>query len=610
MVCAVFFSYVLLTNPFFEVVQEQILLGLLQFFQIQSFYLDGSLFIGSFYTPVEFVPSTYTQILFLIFFPSLAVATRANLDIRIRILLFGGLCFAVFIVTQFLIIVTMVGLGNASSVAFMHASIIFTGMAGSLIIEASLLFSITLPKTTKIQVLMKRSYVDEYVYLAALVIFASVLIYVILSILQIKIDSPIAAYVALNISTILGFKYFLSYFIWEIRVPMWSGWIRSTRPNTHGNKLPVTFLLPAYNEAKNVRKCIESIDKAASRYLGRTEIIVVNDGSTDNTGNIATEAILNLKHADGKVFNIPNAGKGAALHYGLQRLSGDIIFRIDTDSVVDEYAIAPIIRHFEDPRVGSVSGMIFPLEENSLWQKAMLLLGCLFIFYRRGQELIDSILVQPGTFSIFRKDALVKAGGWATDQFGEDGELTIRLGRLGYRNEFEQSSFVKSEAPKNLKELREQRIRWGIAYYHSRGRNLQIIKEFNGPRSIMYILNLMGHGGAFAQGLFWPFLIAALMVGGKYSIYNFTTLFGIPLQLLTVELLVFGLQYLLYIYFLFKFKKLYAVKYIPFMRLYYLILSVFFKPEAMEILLVWSSKWKQHTKESNDALRKTIQKGI
>jgi cellulose synthase/poly-beta-1,6-N-acetylglucosamine synthase-like glycosyltransferase len=269
------------------------------------------------------------------------------------------------------------------------------------------------------------------------------------------------------------------------------------------------------------------------------------------------------------------------------------------------------MKHFRDPYVGSVSGMIFPLEEKSIWQKAMVMLGCLFIFYRRGQELVDSILVQPGAFSVFRKDALIKAGGWASNQFGEDGELTIRLGRLGYRNEFEQHAIVLSDAPKNFKELREQRLRWGIAYYHSRGRNLEVMKNFNAPRTIIYGLNLLSHGGGFAQSMFWPFLIASILVGiSKPSVTDISILLGIPLKLVIIELIIFGLQYTLYIYFLSKFNKLHYVKYLPLMRFYDLILALFIKPEAMAILISWSSKWKELTKESNDVLRKMIKKPI
>jgi len=512
-------------------------------------------------------------------------------------------------VVQFLVVVILLAVGIPSEAGFLQASIIGAGVIAGLVIEASLLNTITLPKPTRVKSLVKRSYVDEYIYLAVLLIVSVLLLYVLFNVFDVGDDPLTATYIAINVSTILSFKYYLSYFIWEIKYPSW-GRFNDRQSTTLKQKPTVSFLLPAFNEEKRIGNLIESIDAAAANYEGTTEIVLVNDGSTDKTAEICEEKFSNLKYCSGKLFTIPNSGKGFALHYGLERLSGDVIFRIDSDSMVDKNVIGPIMKHYEDPAMGSVSGMIFPIDEKSIWQKAMVFLGCLFVFYRRGQELIDSILVQPGAFSTFRRDAIVKAGGWTVDQFGEDGEVTIRLGRCGYKNSFEQHSIIYSEAPKDLMELREQRVRWGIAYYHSRGRNIRILKEKNGPRPIMIMFNLLSHGGGFAQALFWPFLIAAILTDDKFSLYNFIIITGVPIKLFFIDLIMFSLQYVVYVYFLFRFKKAYLIKYLPFMRIYMLILSLFFKPEAMEILLRWSSRWQQHTTESNKALRRLIKKPV
>lgn len=608
LISGAFFSFIFLEFNFLEPLEEQILLGLLQFLQVPAYYLDGGLFIGSIYSAEQFMPPTYTHTLFLIFFCSVALVTHANITIRLKFLFYGFLCFLSFIVIQLALILIMNGTGTGTSIGYLHSSIVFSGLAAGIVIEIALLKIITLPKSKKIKPIVKRTYVDEYIYLAALIIFSSLLIYAIFNILDIREDTVVSAYVALGLSSILTFKYYLSYLIWELKKPIWASF--GLKTNFKRQKWKVSFLLPAFNEEKTIKKLIESIDKAASNYEGETEIVLVNDGSTDDTEKFAKEALGLLKFSKGRIYTIKNSGKGFALHYGLQKLTGDIILRIDSDSIVDEKIIVHVVRHYDNPTVGSVSGMIFPIEEKSIWQKCMVFLACLNIFYRKGQYLIDAILVQPGAFSTFRTDAMRKVGGWSTDQFGEDGEVTMRLGRYGYRNVFEEHAKAYSDAPKNIHELREQRVRWAIAFYHSRAKNINIVKEFNGPRSIMVLLNLFTHGGGFGQLLFWPFLAVSIFLDDTYSILNFAALLGIPLKLIVIDVLIFSLLYVVYIYYLYRFKKLYLVKYLPFMRIYLLIISTMFKPEAMEVLLQYSSKWNRHTKESNDDLRKIMKKPV
>ncbi len=608
MICAFFFLYIFLSNTYLQTLENGMLVDIFHFFRVPS-YIDGHLFIGNSYSHIQFSSPTDTQTLFLIFFPSLAVCTSATLESRIRILIFGGLCFIGFVLSQFLIISGMLALGITSSTAFMQVSIISTGIVGSLIIEASLFTTMRLPKSTKVRVQIKRSYIDQYAILFLLLMGSFLLVYFMTTILNLKNDSAVTAYLALNLSTIFFFRYYVAYFFYETKTPTWVKVIKFQQIADRNNNMPLSFLLPAYNEEKHIRRCIESIDKAAAKYPGRTEIIVINDGSTDDTRSIASSAIFNLKHASGKVFNIPNSGKGFALQYGLKRITGDVVFRIDSDSAIAENSIARVMNHFRDPWVGSVSGLILPLEEKSWLQKIWILHYALITFYKRGWELTDSFLVQPGAFSVFRKDALVKVGGWADDILGEDSDIVVRLARAGYRNEYEQFAIAQSDIPDNLKDLREQRLRWSMSFYQARAANLDTIKEFNGPLSVMFTMSILEHGLQYASALFVPFLLAQIVTGHN-SINSLTALLGISVGLLTIELVTYGLQSLVNIYFLFKFNKSHIIKYIPMMRLYYFIYGMFIEPEAMEILLSVSSRWKLHSEKITKSLRKKVKEGI
>jgi cellulose synthase/poly-beta-1,6-N-acetylglucosamine synthase-like glycosyltransferase len=579
---------------------------MLEFINAPSHYLHGDLFVGRFEAPVKFTPPITTQSLFLIFILSVLIAAKTSLEIRLKMLVFAGLMFVGFIVTQFATINVLSAIGAADEIAFTRISLITSALVAGGIIELALFSTLTLPKPTKIKKVIQRSYKEEYLITAALLLASFITVYFILHYLDIRNDTVASAYAAGNIASIISFRYYLAYFIYEVLPPRWTRW--KENENQH---IPVSFLLPAFNEEKTVKQLIESIDKAATKYKGPVEIVLVNDGSTDRTGEIAAQAFEKLKIAKYKQFNIPNSGKGFALKFGLKNTSGEVIFRIDADSVIHEDAILKIMRHFRDPTVGSVSGMIFPLEEKSIWQKSMVLLGAVFLYYKRGQELIDSILCQPGAFSVFRKEALVKAGGWAENQFGEDGEITVRIGRYGYRSTFEQQAVAFSEAPSTLRDLRHQRLRWGIAYYYSRARNMEIIRDFEGPRSIMYFLNILTHGAGFVHAVMWPFLLMAGLLG--LSAVDFGTItrsIGIPLQVTSVLLLVIIVNITIYAYFLVRFHKTSLMKYIPFMSVLSILLAYFLKPEALGILLNYSAKYKVHKKENYDVLRKNILKGF
>ncbi|MGE5599896.1 MAG: glycosyltransferase [Clostridiales bacterium] len=603
-----FFSYLLLSNSAIRSVENQILSAMLIFFHTPA-YVNGNLVVvGNMYDPVRFDSPVETQILFLAFFISLAVCTRSAFAVRAKILFHGMLCFGAFVMTQFSIIVCMLALGFTSNMAFLQASTVSTGMVGSLFIEISLFSAIKLPERRHVPKMVKRSYADEYAILAILLVGASLLVYFIINFLKLQSNSPLTAYLALNLSTILYLRYYLAYFIYEIKTPKWVK-LRALQGNAH-IMLPISFLLPAYNEEKHIRRCIESIDKAAGKYSGNTEIVVVNDGSTDNTKKISSKAILGLRNAGGRVYSIPNSGKGFALQYGLERITGDVVFRIDSDSFIDENAISRVMGHFDDPLVGSVSGMIMPLEEKSWIQKIWVLHYALLTFYKRGWELIDSVLVQPGAFSVFRKSALVEVGGWADDMLGEDSDITVKLARCGYRNEYEQHAIAFSDIPSNLKDLREQRLRWSMSFYHARSAHLDTMKDFNGPISIMYSLNIVEHGLGYANALFVPYLISMFLTGYENSVLALGSLVGVSVGMIAIESVTYGLQSLVYVYFLAKFKKLYLVKYIPMMRLYSLIYSIFIETEGIEILLSVTSKWKtRHTKELTKSLREKIKEG-
>jgi cellulose synthase/poly-beta-1,6-N-acetylglucosamine synthase-like glycosyltransferase len=644
--CASIIAYFALSNiEVIKMIEFESISRMLHSLNIPSIYYHGRFSIGEIKNQI--VPPVYTQLLFLIFFPTLAITSRINFEMRLKILLFGALSFLVFIVSQFLIMVTMFTLNIFSTPSFVQTSIFVVFASGSLMIELMLFSTLTLPKGSKIEPIIKRSYSKEYAFLTGTLMCSFLFMYFLLNFLKLDTDSPILAYALLNlnITTIMVLGYFIANIIYKFkslrRLAIWDRYNSSYAATSAGlgkgrqrrqqheqeqeptmrfpclayplirrtNYASVSFLIAAYNEEKIITRCIESIDRASSKYMGKTEIIIVNDGSTDQTPSIIDKTMIKLKHCTCKVFSIPNSGKGFALRYGLERTVGDIIFRIDADSVIHEDAIGTVMDHFQDPQVGSVGGLIFPIEAKSIWQKTV---SMMFIYYmaiiKKGQELYDSIIVQAGAYSVFRKSALVKVGGWVDDQFGEDGELTNRMARFGYKLELELRSVVYTDFPESLIGLMNQRARWSVAFYHSRGKNLELVKDIHKPRSIIFLINLISNGLGFAHSLAWAY-IAASFLTHNFSLFEIGSYLAIT-KIAVIQAIIYLVEIIMLTYYLHKYEKINYIKYFPVLRVVGFILSALVKPQALEVMLSWSCKWKEYNKDAFKALRKEVRASL
>jgi cellulose synthase/poly-beta-1,6-N-acetylglucosamine synthase-like glycosyltransferase len=601
---------------------------MLTFLNIPSFMMGGELYIGTTLSPIKTTLPIYLQLLFLIFFPTIAVTSRITFKMRAKILSFGLLSFVLFIIVQFLTIVILLGTGlvelpmsdvtsryaiyNHTPVAFTQSSIFIANAVGSLAVEFMVFSTMTIPKRTKFKRIIKRRYVKEYSYLAAVLIISFIVIYLLADFLFSATDSSqlIANLVLkINITNALSFSYFIANFFYELKPPNWLKWNSPSRNGPSHKPFSVSFLVAAYNEEKFIKRCIESMDKAASKYSGKAEIILVNDGSTDNTKIIASDAIDNLKYSSGKLLTIPNSGKGFALAHGLEKTSGDIIFRTDADCELDENVLEPMMNHFKNPEVGCVSGLVLTLERKTIWQKTMSVMFAYYRYVKRAQGLVDSILAQPGVSTAFRRDAILRIGGWMDNIFGEDGEITNRMARYGYRGEVEDRSIIYSDAPETLMGLVQQRSRWGVAFYHSRGRNLELVRDFGCPRSVLFIQNLISHGAGFAHALVWPYLIAAIITGTLTFPLSYISSF-LVWKLVAVQLAIYLIQVVLVSHTMIKIKRADDIKYFPVMRLVSMILGLIVKPQLAEVLLSWSAKWKEYNTKSFKALRKEVNRSV
>jgi cellulose synthase/poly-beta-1,6-N-acetylglucosamine synthase-like glycosyltransferase len=286
---------------------------------------------------------------------------------------------------------------------------------------------------------------------------------------------------------------------------------RNAKPK-NGPKLSVAFLIPAFNEAHGITETIRTIDDAAAQYMGRCRLYVIDNGSGDATREVATRAIEDCRWVDGLVLESPRPGKAAALNLGLSRVAEDIVVRIDADTLVATSLLQTVVPWFWDPSVGGVSGLPLPKRTTPRWLYPLRIIEVYYgvAFLRVAQAAADGVMVLPGLIACYRGSIIRELGGFAEGINGEDADMSMRIGRLGYRVITDPTVHVHTEVPENLRHLREQRQRWARGLFHMAGRNMSTIWMCQGARGLWIlpwsILN------AARRSMMIPVLACALTV--------------------------------------------------------------------------------------------------
>ncbi|WP_367322482.1 bifunctional polysaccharide deacetylase/glycosyltransferase family 2 protein [Streptomyces sp. HUAS ZL42] len=217
---------------------------------------------------------------------------------------------------------------------------------------------------------------------------------------------------------------------------------------------PVTVLVPAYNEEAGIESTVHSLLASTHPYL---EVIVIDDGSTDQTADLATW----IDDPRVRVIRQPNSGKAAALNTGLAQASYDVVVMVDADTVFEPDALYRLIQPLAHPAVGAVSGNTKVGNRRGLlgrWQHLEYVFG--FNLDRRMFEVLECMPTVPGAIGAFRRDALMGVGGVSEDTLAEDTDLTMALWRAGWRVVYEESAIAWTEVPTSLRQLWRQRYRW------------------------------------------------------------------------------------------------------------------------------------------------------
>ncbi len=257
---------------------------------------------------------------------------------------------------------------------------------------------------------------------------------------------------------------------------------------------PVSIVIPAYNEGPVIESAIEH---ALRQHYPNFEVIVVDDGSTDDTYDKARQIVERYNSPNLRVLTKANRGKASALNLGIAHARGDLVLCTDSDSRLDPDATVRAVKHFNDPYVGAVAGNVKVANRlNSLTRLQALEYIEGLNLVRAAQAYFHRVTVIPGPFGMFRKDVLDEVGRYQDDTFAEDCDLTLRMMLAGWDIKYESQSMVWTEAPENIDGLVLQRYRWGRGVLQAINKN----KRY-----------LLGGGISFGSWIsFWAFVFDGL----------------------------------------------------------------------------------------------------
>jgi cellulose synthase/poly-beta-1,6-N-acetylglucosamine synthase-like glycosyltransferase/peptidoglycan/xylan/chitin deacetylase (PgdA/CDA1 family)/spore germination protein YaaH len=220
---------------------------------------------------------------------------------------------------------------------------------------------------------------------------------------------------------------------------------------------PVSIVMAAYNEKKVIVGTLQSL--LATDYKAQLEIIVVDDGSADQT-SAEVERVANVDPRV-RLLRQENHGKARALQRALSAVHHGIVVFVDADTHFQRDTLRLLVEPFADEKIGAVSGHAKVGNLRTFIARCQSLeYTCGFNLDRRAYTRWNCITVVPGAISAIRKSAIDQAGGLSLQTLAEDTDLTLTLHKNRQRIVYVPQAIGWTEAPESVRTLARQRFRW------------------------------------------------------------------------------------------------------------------------------------------------------
>jgi hyaluronan synthase len=263
-------------------------------------------------------------------------------------------------------------------------------------------------------------------------------------------------------------------------------WIRYRPfpPATLQDAPTLTVIIPAYNEGPMVAKSIDSV--AAAVYPpGRLQILVVDDGSKDDTWEHIQLATARHSKLVTAVRFPKNRGKREALAVGFEKACGEIVVTLDSDSVIEKDALLAAAGPFRDEKVGAVAGRVGVYNRTAGLIPRMLHVRYVLSFdlLRAAESAFRTVYCCPGAITAYRVSAVRKVlSEWRKQTFlgskctfGEDRALTNYILNEGFDSVYQASAVVQTVVPVTYSRLCKMFIRWNRSYIREEIRFMGIV---------------------------------------------------------------------------------------------------------------------------------------
>lgn len=218
----------------------------------------------------------------------------------------------------------------------------------------------------------------------------------------------------------------------------------------------VTIVVPVYNRAKYIKKTMDSILNL-NYPRDKLQLIIVDDGSTDDSYNIAK----GYRKQGVEVYKLEkNSGKGEALNYALARAKSEFFTCLDADSTVDPDALLKMLGYFRNKKVMAVTPSLKVEKPKSILQRMQMIEYLLGVYLRKTFAFMGSIHVTPGPFTIYRKEFFDRFGHYAENNLTEDIECALRIQSNNFIIENVIDAYIYTMGVKKFRPLLKQRLRW------------------------------------------------------------------------------------------------------------------------------------------------------